>query len=265
MSMKEKRCSRVLLALDTSPRSRAALELATALAAQLDAKLAGLFVEDVNLLRLGALPFTREIGPFSRISRPVELHEMEQSLRREAAAAQRLLAEAADALQLQWSFQIARGQVAAELFSLAADSDLIVLGKQARLGMRLFGAAVSNRRPPGTVAPGPVLAVFDGSPASRRALQLASRLAQTGAAELRLLVPEPEFSRCVAEAVSLLPPELAHPACRTIPPADFAALAAATRDEQASMLVLAGDGGLRGGTGFATLLNEVDCPVILLG
>ena len=51
---------RILVALDASPRSLAALSTAGALAAELDAELSGLFVEDINLQRLLALPFARE-------------------------------------------------------------------------------------------------------------------------------------------------------------------------------------------------------------
>ena len=42
---------RILVALDTSPHSQAAMEAAIELAARFEAELAGMFVEDVNLLR----------------------------------------------------------------------------------------------------------------------------------------------------------------------------------------------------------------------
>ncbi|MBK7177644.1 MAG: universal stress protein [Chloroflexi bacterium] len=52
---------RILVALDASPHSLAALEAAIDLAERLDAELQGLFVEDINLLRLAQLPFAREL------------------------------------------------------------------------------------------------------------------------------------------------------------------------------------------------------------
>ena len=52
---------RILVALDASRHSLAALEAAAELAARLKAELVGLFVEDIDLLRLAGLPFAREI------------------------------------------------------------------------------------------------------------------------------------------------------------------------------------------------------------
>ena len=49
---------RILVAIDASAASLDALAAATALASRLGAALEGLFVEDEDLLRLAALPFT---------------------------------------------------------------------------------------------------------------------------------------------------------------------------------------------------------------
>jgi hypothetical protein len=54
--------ARVLLALEGAEPAVEPLFAATQLARGLRAELAGLFVEDVALLRLAALPFTREVG-----------------------------------------------------------------------------------------------------------------------------------------------------------------------------------------------------------
>ena len=51
---------RILIALDPSRRGQSALQAAAHLAAGTGAELAGLFVEDINLLRMAGLPFARE-------------------------------------------------------------------------------------------------------------------------------------------------------------------------------------------------------------
>lgn len=267
--MQEKRDrGRVLLALDISPRSRAALEMAAALAANLDAELAGLFVEDIDLLSLGGLPFTREIGFLSNVSRPIGLEEVEQALRREAEEVRHLLAEAAARQRLRWSYRVARGRIATELFALAGEPDLIVLGKRSRLGLRPLDQSLAETGcKPG--AAGPVVAVFDGTPAARRALELAGGLARATFTELRLLVPsatDEGFFRLAAEAKTLLAVAgIAVPACRRIVSTDIAGLAKAVREAGGGVLVITGDGRFRGGADFATLLNEIDCPVVLAG
>lgn len=256
---------RIVLALDISPRSRAALELATALAAELDAELAGLFVEDADLLHIGRLPFAREIGLFCPAPRPLDLRQLELALRREAEQARRLLVEAAARSRLRWSFQVARGRIASALFTLAAEADLVVLGKRPRVGVRQLGAALVQWQVR-TAAPGPVVAVYDGSPSCRRALELAVRLARTRGAELCLLLPaasDQAFMQLANDATVQL--QGAGPACTRLTGGDIAEVATAARHLDAGVLVLNGDGRLRGGAGFATLLNEVDCPVLLVG
>ena len=56
---------RILVAVDASHHSIAALEAAVELATRFQAELLGLYVEDINLLRLAQLPFGREVGTFS--------------------------------------------------------------------------------------------------------------------------------------------------------------------------------------------------------
>lgn len=254
---------RVLLAMDISPRSKAALKTAVSLAAELDAELVGLFVEDVNLLHLGGLPFAREIGFFPAGSHPIGPEDIEQALQREAGEVQHQLAEAAGRLRLRWSFHVARGQVASELFALASELDLVVLGKQARFGMRLLNDFVLQ----GEGASGPVAVVFDGSPAACRSLELAHRLSVANGAELRVLVPadtRDEFLRYAGEAQALLG-RGPIPVCKHIVSAEAPELVRAVRDWHAGVLVLNGDGHFRSSEGFSALLDEIDCPVVLVG
>ena len=49
--MKPPKVERILVAIDTSPYGRSAMEAAAELAAEFQAELLGLFVEDVSLLR----------------------------------------------------------------------------------------------------------------------------------------------------------------------------------------------------------------------
>ncbi|MGD8821809.1 MAG: universal stress protein, partial [Anaerolineales bacterium] len=55
------RVERILVAVDASSHSRAALEAAAELAASLEVELVGIFVEDINLMRLAELPIAVEI------------------------------------------------------------------------------------------------------------------------------------------------------------------------------------------------------------
>lgn len=259
---------RIVLALDVSRRSRAALETAAALATALDCELAGVFVEDINLLRLSGLPFTREVGLFSSALHPFDVQDAERALRREAAEVQQLLADTAGRLSLRWSFQVARGQIAAELFALAGAPDLIILGKRARTGAMSLGdylaAPLRAARHAGEQRA--VVAVYDGSPTAQSALEMARRVADASGASLRVLVAaatEQEYAAREGEVNRLLPGGTA--ACRRVASLEPRVLAAAGRQEEAGVLVLGSDGRFRCGEGFNILLNELDCPVVLVG
>jgi len=98
---------RILIALDPSRRGQSALQAAAHLAVGTGAELAGLFVEDINLLRLAGLPFAREMGMLAG-SRALGLPDVERALRVEATRAQRMLADAADLLVMAKSERLVR-------------------------------------------------------------------------------------------------------------------------------------------------------------
>ena len=118
---------RVILGFDAAaPLNRAALEAAALLAQRMEAELVGLFIENVDLLHLAALPFTREIDLLSATSRDLDTERMERALRALARDAQRMLASVAGRGTLRWSFRVTRGALAAELLAAAGEADLLV-------------------------------------------------------------------------------------------------------------------------------------------
>lgn len=173
---------RVLLTLQTSEPAPDLLSTAIALARSLPAQLAGLFVEDIDLLRLAALPFTREVGAASGTVRPIDLPDVERAFKRQAEHAKRSLAHAAQKLQLPWSFQVARGTLLDEVLAAAA-ADLVVTGRQQSVA-RSIGSG--SRAAGGEQL---VSALFDASDAGFRALTAALHLAQGHPELLLLLVP----------------------------------------------------------------------------
>ena len=191
---------RILVALDASRESDAALAAAAELAKHLDAELMGLFIEDIDLLNLAALPFSREVPVLSLSGRELDPERVERELRSKAAAARRALAALADELHLQWSFRIARGHVDAELLTASQEADLVAVGKgtrplsgKARLGSTgraiVIQAARSVLLAAGIDGPAdaPVAIVYEGSGDSA-ALALAARLAESDRRHLVVFV-----------------------------------------------------------------------------
>lgn len=256
---------RIWVALDESPCSAAALTAAAALAAEMDAELAGLFVEDINLQHLIGLPFAREFSLLTGAGRSLSQGDVERSWRREAEAMQHLLAEAAKRLRLRWSFRVARGRVSAEVNTLAQAFDLIVLGQRSGIGVTAASPATS-RFPLVHSHVGPVLVLFEAGSSFILSLDLGTRLARLNGAELELLVSADRENAyraaCAAAQVALKESDMSG-RCVWLRTLDDASLVKAVRHETASCLVLANKERFLTQAGFDRMLDEIECPVVL--
>lgn len=257
--------TRIVVGLDTSIVARDALALAARLAASVDARLKGVFVEDENLIHLADLPFAREIS-FSGEIRELDPERMLRAMKAQAESARRLLARIASEAHIDWSFDVRRGRPLAALAEHAMEDDTLVIrspgaasreiGRAVRAATReahadvllvargagmksALLAPVSPLR--GTLqspVPGrPVAAVDDGSSPG----EACSAFAETLAA--RIGAP---FMRLHARGLS---------------PAD---LAEAARQGGAGILVVDADR-LANDDDAARLSAAAGCPVLLLG
>ncbi len=181
---------RILVALDASAHSHAALESAAALAARLDAELLGLFVHDTDLLRLAALPFALEVGLTSAGRRALDLGAMERSLNAQAQKARAAFEATATRHHLHWSFRATHGRVVEELRAASSEVDLLALGTSGhmaltgrRVGSTVQGITASascsllierHQRRAGSA----VVLLYEDSPAADRALESAQLVAR---------------------------------------------------------------------------------------
>ena len=90
----------ILVALDASTHSLAAVEAAADLAAAMQAEMEGLFIEDINLIRLASLPCTREVRHTASMA-SLDLEQMERALKAQASEARQALAAAARRAHVQ--------------------------------------------------------------------------------------------------------------------------------------------------------------------
>jgi len=252
--MKALGLSRVLVALGASIPSRSAVATGVGLAAAVGAALEALFVEDVNLLRLGALPFASGISTLTGEWRALAVGEMERALRVEASHLEELLAASAARQRISWSFAVTRGELFAE--AMMREADLIVLGAPMR--------STAPTREPGWS--GPVTALFDASPDSSRALAATTRFARALARKLLILVPAGEGKAhrvagqlarewLTAEQVEGLVVPLA---------AAHSALVDAVRTRKSVVLALPESALSARRIHLATLVTKLACPVVIV-
>ena len=192
---------RVVVAVDGSPTSLAALEATAELASAWGAEVVGLFVEDTNLLRMASLPFAREVGSHSGAHRAINPDQFEREFRSQSDRARNTLWYVAERFRLTASFQVSRGPVTTELLKALGDADMLSMGKGGRSVTASLGlgtnarAVVAAKR--GIVllfshvasVSGPPAVVYDGSPTGDKALRAASELARTLGTSLRVLCP----------------------------------------------------------------------------
>lgn len=277
---------RIVVALDASADSLAALEASAELAAALGAELVGLYVEDVNVLRLVGRTAATEIDILSGRRRSLGRSDLERQLRVQAARARRTLERAAGGLELRWSFRTVRGRPSHELLSEAAD--LITLGVRGHgpgrgpgsTVLRLLDATGSSvlvtRR--GAALGASVFVLHDGDDASERAVALGAHLALLREAPLTVLLAgppnTPEGGPSRQEERAILARVRARVAAvskreggtvplhlRRLPAPDTASLLDELRHHRCGLLVLPRSAPLRD---LRLLLRQSHCPVLVV-
>jgi nucleotide-binding universal stress UspA family protein len=200
MAERKTSIQRILVALDASPASVSALQTAVELAARLEARLVGLFVEDINLLRVAQLPFAREVSLFSPRFRRLESRELERQLRVQAERMRQAMAQLAADSNIDWDFRVTRGSVPGEVMTAGAEADLVILGKVGRSlsAARRMGSTVRMLvmqrsgltliLQPGGRLTVPVVALYDGSESGESALEAAGQLVKAEDGKLTILI-----------------------------------------------------------------------------
>jgi hypothetical protein len=123
--------TRILVALDARPESLRSLERTVALAAELGAEIAALFIEDEELMRLCDLPVVEVTLRGGTVRRP-EAATLRREVRARASAARKALERAAVTRRVAWSFQITRGRIREEVGRGSPGTDVVTLRRSTR-------------------------------------------------------------------------------------------------------------------------------------
>lgn len=176
---------RILVSLDSSPHSFAALKSAVELARHYDAKLQGIFVEDVTLLSLAEMPFRQEVGEYSAIVRDISTDGMTRSIFVQSRWVVRTFQKMVNQTELQGDFSILRGKVAEMIGQEARKCDLLIIGKlgtnpvgRHRLGSTARALIRKAQKPLLLIEAGnrlgyPVIVFFEDSPLGKISLETA--------------------------------------------------------------------------------------------
>lgn len=269
---------RILVALDSSAPTPARLEVATELARRLSAELEGLFVEDDELLRLAALPFTTQVNLSTGGRQPLDRTELESQMTRLAAKAQRQLATVAERDRVAWSFRTVRGRIAHEVASAAEGADLVIVEgghhggpAHARLGLPASATVKSVTRSvlilrDGRRVEGRIFVVYSGTAQSEKALRMAAILAPDIKALTVLLSDKAGHDPKDLEARvhELLGNSADSAAFEKLSADTLKGLCAQTSASDTGMIVLGADSPLLSAGDIAGLLDSITCTVLLV-
>lgn len=189
----------IVVAINAARRCAKTLELATALASSVGADLEVVFVEDANLLRLADVPVTCEIDRVTGMSRQLDSRRMLRALRCEVQLVRRELTRLGKGTSVRTTVTVVRGHYLTEALAAAARGDVTFV-HGARRPLPGDNGPATPMRPmaPGTANPrtrrfdmrNPLWTLFDGSPASARALKVALVLSRNSPGNLVVLVPD---------------------------------------------------------------------------
>lgn len=190
----------ILVAVDSSAHSRAALRAAATLAKVTKANIRGLFVHEKHWSQISKLPSVVSINELTGKAQVLEKNALKQQVDLLKRRLRQELKYISEKNQLTHSWETVRGQVAEEILEAAKKADLITIGRRGRsfpLQKRLGSTAKAIIRQAdkpililkkGLNLDNPITAVFDGSSESQKGLNLALSLAQRNNSKLAILV-----------------------------------------------------------------------------
>ncbi|WP_372634831.1 universal stress protein [Fodinibius sp.] len=190
----------ILVAVDSSSHSRAALRAAATLAKLMEANIRGLFVHEEHWSRISRLPSVTSINELTGKAHVLEEKALEQEIDLLKERLHRQLQHISKKNQITHSWETARGRVDEEILQAARKADLITIGSRGRSfhpGDRLGSTArtiIRKAEKPilllkeGVDLGKTITTVFDASDESQKGLRLALSLAQKNDSTLSILV-----------------------------------------------------------------------------
>jgi len=123
------RPNKVVVTVDIESTLTPTLELAIALAVASRSNLHGLFIEDMDLLRVASLPFSREVILASGRPRTLDSQQLFRSLNARSRHFRQALERYARQSALVWSYSKVRGRRRSIELSESAEAEFLIIGQ----------------------------------------------------------------------------------------------------------------------------------------
>lgn len=272
---------RILVAIDTSAHSRAALEAAAALANIMEADIRGLFVQEEHWSHVSRLSSTQAINVLTGKTQTLE----EDSLQRQINSLERRLRRELQFIskrhEISHSWETKQGRVAEKILEAAEDADLITIGRRGRslfqhkkLGSTARKVIKEAQKPTLVLQKGlglqsrqTITVLYDASEVSQQCLQTALSIAQKNEGELTVLVPDKYKRDSNAHTESLenivntagIPVQVI-----MLPRPSIGGFIHAVKRQHTGLLVMARDHYLLENGNLDTTLDYLNCPLLMI-
>lgn len=270
---------RILVAVDTSAHSQAALKAAVNLAKITKADIHGLFVREEHWKKISRLPSATAINELTGETSSLEEESFEQELKKLQRRLRRQLQYMSLQYKINHSWKTTQGNVTEEILAAARDADLITIGRRGRsfmqqkkLGSTAKAVIQKADKPVLVLKKGlslnqRITVVYDATPPSQRALKLALALAERNEGRLSILVVSDtqqtptERDKAIEELVdqSSVPVKIT-----TLRQPDIGQFIKVLNKEYSGLLVIAKNQQFLQPPTIETTLKYLNCPVLML-
>ncbi len=184
--------NRILVPIDSSSHSFAALQAAVTLADHYEAEIKGVFIEDIALLSLADMPFRQEVGEYSAILREISGDDLSRGISVQSKWVVTTFHKLVNRSQINGEITILRGKVFEIIVEESKNCDLLIIGKSGKniLGKRRLGSTAKalirkHQKSLLLVEEGnqigyPLITLFDPSPLGEICLETARDLLGSG-------------------------------------------------------------------------------------
>ncbi len=188
----------ILVAIDTSTHSHAALEAAVNLARILEANVRGMFVHDELWNQITKLPSITTVNTLTGRVLPLESETLEDQVKTLQNRLRKKLEEESKRHMVEHSWHFTRGKVEEKILEAAEKADLITIGlkgvsaRRKVLGSSARRIILEANKPVLIMKEGlrlgrSLTAVYDGSKESQRGINLALKIAENNDTILKVL------------------------------------------------------------------------------
>lgn len=267
----------ILVAIDTSTHSQAALEAAVALAKTMEANLQGLFVQDELWQKISRLPSTSTVNTLTGNVLPLESDTLEDRIRLLRNRLRRKMELMSSKNKVTYSWSSTQGKVEDKVLEASKNADLITIGlkgssaRRKRIGSTAKTIIQKAEKPVLILKEGlhlgtTLTVVYDASKESQKGISLALKIAERNNSSVNVLVVDnnPDaLDQRNKELESLVDGASVSVNVELMENTDLGSFLNTINEQHSGLLIIPKNQPLLAKS-FETILHHINCPLLMV-